>query len=55
MLKLGVQTRFKFIQNFAMAYTKCINPFVANAPFLYPLKTSENRTVNPPVDFSLIT
>ena len=38
-----------------MAYTKCINPFVANAPFLYPLKTPENRTVNPPVDFSLIT
>ena len=22
---------------------KCVNPFVPNAPFLYPLKTSENR------------
>ena len=21
----------------------CFNPFVSNAPFLYPLKTSENR------------
>ena len=24
---------------------QCINPFVPNAPFLYPLKTSENRKV----------
>ena len=25
------------------AYTECsINPFISNAPFLYPLKTSEN-------------
>ena len=24
-----------------------VNPFVPNAPFLYPLKTSENRKVNP--------
>ena len=23
----------------------CFNPFVPNAPFLYPLKTSENLTV----------
>ena len=23
----------------------CINPFVSNTPFLYPLKTSENRNV----------
>ena len=22
---------------------KSVNPFVSNAPFLYPLKTSENR------------
>ena len=22
---------------------KCVNPFVPNAPFLYPLKISENR------------
>ena len=27
------------------AYTLCVNPFVPDAPFLYPLKTSENRKV----------
>ena len=26
-------------------FTPCINPFVPNAPFLYPLQTSENLTV----------
>ena len=26
-------------------YVKHVNPFVPNAPFLYPLKTSENLTV----------
>ena len=25
--------------------SETINPFVPNAPFLYPLKTSENRKV----------
>ena len=24
-------------------FSKLVNPFVPNAPFLYPLKTSENR------------
>ena len=26
-------------------WTVCLHPFVSNAPFLYPLKTSENRKV----------
>ena len=26
-------------------FQKLVNPFVPNAPFLYPLKTSENRKV----------
>ena len=28
-----------------LGVTNCVNPFVPNAPFLYPLKTSENRKV----------
>ena len=30
---------------FHLGVTNCVNPFVPNAPFLYPLKTSENRKV----------
>ena len=26
-------------------HKNCFNPFVPNAPFLYPLKTSENLTI----------
>ena len=32
-------------QTSMMLYTRFINSFVSNAPFLYPLKTSENRKV----------
>ena len=32
-------------QTSTMLYTRFINSFVSNAPFLYPLKTSENRKV----------
>ena len=35
--------RLKILKNFAR-FLKKINPFVPNAPFLYPLKTSENLT-----------
>ena len=28
-----------------LGVTNCVNPFVPNAPFLYPLKTPENRKV----------
>ena len=30
------------MENFIFCAFKQINPFVLNAPFLYPLKTSEN-------------
>ena len=30
-------------QNLQKQVQNCFNPFVSNAPFLYPLKTSENR------------
>ena len=32
--------------NFGNHLDKTFNPFVPNAPFLYPLKTSENRKAN---------
>ena len=35
--------RDSFLYQFS--YPVTINPFVPNAPFLYPLKTSENRKV----------
>ena len=31
--------------HFATSFTLQINPFIPNAPFLYPLETSENRNV----------
>ena len=35
-----------YIQNTAKDnYNELLNPFVPNAPFLYPLKTSENPRV----------
>ena len=32
----------KWVWNISL---KCVNPFLPNVPFLYPLKTSENRKV----------
>ena len=42
-LEAGV-SQFKKISESALS-KRAFNPFVPNAPFLYPLKTSENRKV----------
>ena len=39
----GAVKREKITQSLTKILLDLINPFVPNAPFLYPLKTSENR------------
>ena len=36
---------FNFFNNITSLHSLLLNPFVPNAHFLYPLKTSENLTV----------
>ena len=35
----------RFLLNFLSLVFLAVNPFIPNAPFLYPLKTSENAKV----------
>ena len=39
------QKDFRIYRNIQGIFLNAINPFVPNAPFLYPLKTSENHKV----------
>ena len=46
LILIGFQYIWFLVILFRQIYDKLsFNPFVANAPFLYPLETSENRKV----------